>query len=102
VAGLSERSEVVSVGRELVVAACPVAGVDDAPTEEVFGAYITALPTKTTTTPVNSAIVPKKSCFGLEFGRAWVGSGGGTMADCGGAPHEGQAVANELISLPHS
>src|SRR5262249_35935712 len=47
VAGLSELSDVVSVGRELVVAACPVAGVDDAATEGVFGAYITARPTKT-------------------------------------------------------
>ena len=67
-AGLSELSDVVSVRRELVVAACPVAGVDDAATEGVFGAYITARPTKTRTTPVNSAIVPQKSCFALEVG----------------------------------
>jgi hypothetical protein len=58
--------------------------------------------TKTDTRPVNTVSVPKESCFARETGRARVGSDGGTMVDRGGAPHEGQAVANELISLPHS
>jgi hypothetical protein len=68
----------------------------------VFGSRVTPRITKTSTTPVNNASVPKKICFARETGRACVGSGGGTMVDRGGAPHEGQAIANELISLPHS
>ena len=99
--GLGELCEAVSTRGELLVADSAVAGVGDAATDGVFGWYVTPRITKTSTTPVNSAIVPKESCFALEAGRASVGNGGG-MADCGGAPHEGQAVANELISLPHS
>ena len=53
----------------------------------------------TQATPVNSAIVPQESRFARE---ACVGSGGGIVVDRGGAPHEGQAVATELISFPHS
>jgi hypothetical protein len=30
-----------------------------------------------------------------------VGSGGGSVLTCGGVPHAGQALANELICLPH-
>ena len=55
--------------------------------------------TNTSTTPVNSAIVPVENRFARE---AAAGSGGGAVAGCGGAPHEGQAVANELISFPQS
>jgi hypothetical protein len=55
--------------------------------------------TTTNTTPVNTAMVPQKSCFGRE---ACVGTGGVPVVGRGGAPHEGHAVANELISLPHS
>ena len=58
--------------------------------------------TKTSTTPVNSAIVPQEGCFAREARGASVGSGGGSMVDRGGAPHDGQAAASELISLPHS
>jgi len=100
--GLGELSEAVSIGGELLVADSAVAGVGDAASDGVFDCCVTPRITKTRTTPVNSAIVPQESCFAREAGRASVGSGGGTMVDCGGAPHEGQAVANELISLPHS
>ena len=99
--GLGELSEAVSIGGELLVADSAVAGVGDAASDGVFDCCVTPRITKTRTTPVNSAIVPQESCFALEAGRASVGSGGG-MADCGGAPHEGQAIANELISLRHS
>src|SRR5262249_7262188 len=99
--GLGKLSEAVSIGAELV-ANFAVAGVGDAATDEGFGWFVTPRITQTSTTPVNSAIVPPKSWFAREAGRGCVGSGGGAMADRGGAPHEGQAVANELISLPHS
>ncbi len=49
--------------------------------------------------PVNTAIVPKKNCFAREV---CVGNDDVSMVARGGAPHEGQAVANELISLPQS
>jgi len=55
--------------------------------------------TNTSSTPVNSAIVPKENRFARE---AWVGSGGGIVVSRGGAPHEGQAVASELTSFPQS
>src|SRR5215472_1331457 len=98
---LGELCEAASTGGELVVVASAFAGVGDVATDRLFGCCVTPRNTKTSTTPVNSAIVPQESFFALEAGRASIGSGGG-MADCGGAPHEGQAVANELISLPHS
>ena len=100
--GLGELCEAVSIGGELVVADSAVAGVGDAATDGLFGGCVTPRITKTSTTPVKIAIVPQESCFAREAGRAPVGSGGGTMVGRGGAPHEGQAVANELISLPHS
>ena len=99
--GLGELSEAVSIGGELV-ADSAVAGVGDAATDGLFGGCVMPRITNISITPVNSAIVPQKSCFAREAGRASVGSGGGTMVDRCGAPHEGQAVASELISLPHS
>jgi len=102
-AGLAELFKTISTGGgELLVADSAVAGVGDAATDGVFGSRVTPRITKTSTRPVNTASVPKKTCFARETGRACVGSGGGTMVDRGGAPHEGQAIANELISLPHS
>ena len=102
--GLGKLSEAVWMDGELLVADAAVAGVGDAPTDRVFSWCVTPRITKTSTTPVNSAIVPQESCFAREAGRASVGSGGGggTIVDRDGAPHEGQAVANELISLSHS
>ena len=102
VVGLGELCEAVWIGSELLVADSAVPGVGDASTDGVIGCCVTSLMTQASITPVNSAIMPQASCFAREAGRACVGSGGGTMVDCGGAPHEGQAVANELISLPHS
>ena len=96
---LGELCEAVSTGSELVVVAPAVVGVGDVATDRFFGSYVRTRITKTSTTPVKSAIVPKKNCFGRE---ACVGNGGVPMVDRGGAPHEGQAVANELISLPQS
>ena len=102
-AGLAELFKTISTGGgELLVADSAVAGVGDAATDGVFGSRVTPRITKTSTRPVNTASVPKETCFARETGRARVGSGGGTMVDRGGAPHEGQAIANELISLPHS
>jgi hypothetical protein len=102
-AGLAEPCKTISTGGgELLVADSAVAGVGDAATDGVFGSRVTPRITKTSTRPVNTASVPKKICFARGTGRARVGSGGGTMVDRGGAPHEGQAIANELISLPHS
>ena len=101
-AGVVELSAAASMGGGLAVADSAVAGVGDAATDGVFGSRVTPRITKTSTRPVNTASVPKKICFARETGRARVGSGGGTMVDRGGAPHEGQAIANELISLPHS
>ena len=100
--GLGELSEAVSIGGEVLVADSAVAGVGDAATDGVFGSRVTPRITKTSTRPVNTASVPKKICFARETGRTRGGTGGGTMVDRGGAPHEGQAIANELISLPHS
>ena len=100
--GLAEASKAISTGGELLVGDSAVRGVGDDATDEVFGCCVTLRITKTNTTPVNTASVPKKSCFTRETSRACVGSNGGTMADRGGAPHEGHAFANELISLPHS
>lgn len=102
VVGLAVPCKPISIGGEPLVADSAVAGVGDAATDGVFGSCVTPRITKTSTTPVNSASVPKESCFAREAGRACVGSGGGTMVRRGGAPHEGQAVADELISLPHS
>ena len=102
VARVGELCEAASTGGELVVFASTVAGVGEVATDRLFGSYVTPRITKTSTTPVNSAIVPQKSRFALEAGRGSIGSGGGTRAALGGAPHEGQAVASELISLPHS
>jgi len=99
VAILGEFCEAVSTGSELVVVAPAVVGVGDVATDRFFGSYVRTRITKTSTTPVKSTIVPKKNCFGRE---ACVGNGGVPMVDRGGAPHEGQAVANELISLPQS
>jgi hypothetical protein len=101
-AGLIELCNAISIAGELLVADSAVAGVGDAATDEVFGWCVMARIIKASATPVNSAIVPKENCFAREAGRACVGSGGGTVADRGGAPQKGQAVANELISLPHS
>jgi len=101
-AGLAEPCKTISTGGgEFLVSDSAVAGVGAA-TDGVFGSRVTPRITKTSTRPVNTASVPKKICFARETGRARVGSGGGTMVDRGGAPHEGQAIANELISLPHS
>ena len=99
VARLGELCAAVSTSGELRVAASPVPGVGDVATDRVFGCCVTLRITKTSATPVNSAIVPEESRFARE---ACVGSGGGTMVDRGGAPHEGQTAANELISFPHS
>ena len=102
-AGLAELFKTISTGGgELLVADSAVAGVGDTASDGVFGSRVTPRITKTSTRPVNTASVPKEICFARETGRARVGSGGGTMVDRGGAPHEGQAIANELISLPHS
>ena len=102
-AGVAEPCKTISTGGgELLVADSAVAGVGEAATDGVFGSRVTPRITKTSTRPVNTASVPKKICFARGTGRARVGSGGGTMVDRGGAPHEGQAIANELISLPHS
>jgi len=102
-AGLAEPCKTIATGGgELFVAVSAVAGVGDATTDEVFGSRVTPRITKTSTRPVNTASVPKKICFARETGRACVGSGGGTTVEGGGAPHKGQAVAKELISLPHS
>ena len=102
-AGLAELFKTISTGGgELLVADSAVAGVGDAATDGVFGSRVTPRITKTSTRPVNTASVPKKICFARETGRTRGGTGGGTMVDRGGAPHEGQAIANELISLPHS
>jgi hypothetical protein len=100
--GLAELCRAVSTGGELLVLDSAVAGVGDAATDRVFGCCVTPRIANTSTTPVNSATIPQGSWFVREAGRACVGSGGGAMVDCGGAPHEGQAGANELISLPHS
>lgn len=94
-----ELCEAVSTGGELVVVVCPVGGKGEVFTGTLFASFVTPRITKTSNTPVNSAIVPKESFFTRE---ACLGNGGGTVAGCGGAPHEGQAAANELISLPHS
>ena len=101
-AGLAEPFKTSSTGGELFVADSAVAGVGDAATDGVFSSRVTPRITRTSTRPVNTASVPKKICFAREIERARIGSGDGTMAGRGGAPHEGQAVANELISLPHS
>lgn len=101
-AGLVELCNAISIAGELLVADSAVAGVGDAATDEVFGWCVMTRIIKASTTPVNSAIVPKENCFAREAGRACVGSGGGTVVDRGGAPQKGQAAANELISLPHS
>jgi hypothetical protein len=96
-AGLAEPCKTISTGGgEPLVADSAVAGVGDAATDGAFSSRVTPRITKTSTRPVNTASVPKKICFARETGR-----GGGTMVDRGGAPHEGQAIANELISLPH-
>ena len=102
-AGLAEPCTTISIGGgELFAADCAIAGVGDAATDEVFGPRVTPRISKTSTRPVNTASVPKRICFARETGRACGGIGDGTTVDRGGAPHEGQAVANELISLPHS
>lgn len=93
--------ESVSTGGGLVVVALAVSGVGDVPDDGLSGRYVTPRITMRSTTPVNSAIVPRESCFARED-CAGGGGGGGTTASRGGAPHEGQAVANELISLPQS
>ena len=100
--GLAELCKAVSTGGELLVADSATEGVGDAATDGVFGYCVTPRITQTSTTPVNSATVPKENFFAREAGRACVGSGGGAVVDCAGAPHEGQAGAKELISLPHS
>jgi hypothetical protein len=100
--GLAEPCKAASTGGELLVPDSAVGGVGDAATDGVFGCCVTPRIAKTSTTPVNSATIPQGSWFVREAGRACVGSGGGAMVDCGGAPHEGQAGAKELISLPHS
>src|SRR2546430_825153 len=94
-ARLGELREAVSRGGELIAVVSAVAGIGDAP-DRLFGRCVTPRTTNTSTTPVNSAIVPPKSCFAREV---CLGSGGGAMVDRGGAPHEGQAVANELTSF---
>ena len=99
VVSLGEFCAAVWTGGEPVVIASAVAGVGDVATDAAFGCCVTARITNTSTTPVNSAIVPQETCFARE---PCVGSGGGTVAGRGGAPHEGQAVANELISFPQS
>lgn len=102
-AGLAEPCKTISTGAgELFVVDSAVADVGEAATDEVFGPLVTPRISKTSTKPVNTASVPKKICFARETGRACVTSGGGTTVDRGGAPHEGQAVAKELISVPHS
>ena len=98
VSRLAEVCEAVSRGGELFAVVSAVAGIGDAP-DRLFGRCVTPRTTNTSTTPVNSAIVPPKSCFAREV---CLGSGGGAMVDRGGAPHEGQAVANELTSFPQS
>jgi hypothetical protein len=97
-ARLGEVCEAVSTDGELIVVASPVVRFGDVAIDRLFGC-VTARITKASTTPVNSAIVPPKKCFARE---GCAGSGGGTVVGRGGAPHEGQAVANELISLPQS
>jgi hypothetical protein len=99
VARLGELCEAVSTGSELVVIAFPVAGVGDVATDKLFAWFVMLRITKASNTPVNRAIVPQENFFTRE---ACFGSGGGIVLGCGGAPHEGQAVANELISLPQS
>jgi hypothetical protein len=102
-AGLAEPCNTISTGGgELFVANSAVACVGDATTDEAFGTRVTPRINKTSAKPVNTASVPKKICFARETGRPCVGCGGGTTVDGGGAPQEGQAVASELISLPHS
>ena len=96
---VAELCEIVSRGCELVAVTWPVADLGDVVTDKRFASFVTLRISKTSKTPVNSAIVPEKTFFTREV---CVGNGGGTVADCGGAPHEGQAVANELISLPQS
>ena len=98
VSRLDEVCEAVSRGGELIAVVSAVAGIGDAP-DRLFGRCVTPRTTNTSTTPVNSAIVPQESCFAREV---CLGSGGGAMVDRGGAPHEGQAVANELTSFPQS
>ena len=96
---LDEICEAVSRGGELIAVASAVAGIGDVAPDRLFGRCVTPRSTNTRTTPVNSAIVPPKSCFARGV---CLGSGGGAMLDRGGAPHEGQAVANELTSFPQS
>jgi hypothetical protein len=96
---VDELCEAVSTGGELVAVASSVAGVDEVSTDGRFASFVTPRIANTSNTPVNSAIVPTESFFTRE---ACVGSGGGTAVVFGGAPQEGQAVANELISLPQS
>jgi len=96
---LGELCETVSRGAELAAGAPAVAGVREVATDTLFVSCVMARITNTNTTPDNSAIVPKENRFARE---ACVGSGGGTGVDSGGAPHEGQAVANELTSFPQS
>ena len=98
--GLPDLCKAISIGGELRDSA--VAGVGDAATDGVFGGWTRARIAQTSAAPVNTVSIPKRNFFACEAGRASVGGDGGTMLDGGGAPHEGQAVANELISLPHS
>ena len=99
VARLGGLCAAVSTVGEFVVIAGAVAGVGDVATDTLFGWYVTARITNTSTKPVNSAITPKENFFARE---ACAGSGGGTVLGRGGAPHEGQAVASELTSFPQS
>jgi len=99
VVNVDEFCAAISTGGELVVVASAVAGVGAVATDTPLGCCVTARITTTSTTPVNSAINPEENRFARG---ACAGSGGGTVAGFGGAPQEGQAVANELTSFPQS